>query len=196
MSKTIFPMWSPFDTILNVSLKAEMGCTVVLIGSRVLLASSLETCSNMLINVFGFLLKRISTWHERKDLFSRNAFMGIWEFSKMSLLPISQNRPPCDRRAMLFFIKSPWRELRMTSTPFPLVQSKTSWQNCSDLESVTCVMAIVSWRKRLFSSVPALQMTLAPIIFAICKAASPTPLHAEWIRTVSPFSKRARSTRQ
>ena len=87
---------------------------------------------------------------------------------------------------------SPERELSTTSTPSPPVRRSTSSAKASVRESITCGMPSERSSSR-FSAVPAVANTSAPRrLGASAPPRGPSPPAAEWMRTRSPRSSRAR----
>lgn len=93
-------------------------------------------------------------------------------------------------------MSSPRALHRITSIPLPLVFSSRRRAENRSREENTSSSSIPKpiWSSSaFFSSVPTVAKISAPSMREICSAARPTAPVADWIRTLSPFSRRPRS---
>lgn len=121
----------------------------------------------------------------RNEQFRSNGSMASALRSTMSLFPISTMVPPSAQILHEASSSSPIRELRITSTPRPLVTRRISWAKSvfRDEKIRSGGMPKVWVRKSRFSCVPTVAKISAFLYRASWTAASPTPPQAEWIKT-------------
>ncbi len=115
--------------------------------------------------------------------------------SRMSVLPISLNRPPRGKSRSDASTNSLASESRTTSTPRPLVVAMKWCSNVRSREEAMWSSSRPSSRSVGHLAGLAVAKTSAPRCRASCSAAMPTPPVAAWISTDSPTRRPARSTR-